>query len=169
MPDRSKPPGSSPEASRPAGDGIPRGGRYLGDSSPVLKAVGPLAVATAAGQLPRGVAALLAAAPSKASAAALGLSIKRVEQVRRGDRPRLSPAALRRWEAHLLQHHPLTGRWVLRRVRGGEVQFKGLQYRVPPLLAVDGQQLGVAPSRAGALLMQVLATSCACFVAHPLS
>lgn len=169
MPDREKPPGSSPEGASPVGDGIPRRGRYLRDSSLVLTAGGGLEIAAAAGQLPRGVAAFLAVAPSKASAAALGLSIKRVEQVRRGDRPRLAPAALRRWEAHLLQHHPLTGRWVLRRVRGGEVQFKGQQYRVPPLLAVDGQQLGVAPSRAGALLMQVLATSCACCVAHPLS
>lgn len=167
MTDASKGPASSPEATPPAGDGLPRLGWHSDTSSPVFAAGSPSKTIANANHLPHGLVAFLATAPSEASAAALGLSIKRVEQLRRGDRPRISPAAMRRWEAHVAHQHPLAGRWVLRRVRNSAVQLKGQRYEVPARLAGNGQQLAVVLTGSGALLMQPLAISAACFVVHP--
>lgn len=114
--------------------------------------------------VPPAVAAFLAEAPAAVSARVLGVSTSRVRQLRLAHRPRLSTASLLRWKTYLTQQNPLAGRWCLRRVRGGAVQFKGSSCVVLPVYAADGQLLAVALTRGGALLMQPLGISAACFV-----
>lgn len=157
---------SSPQG--PAGGitAFSNGKTYQGMSNPLLAAKTRAKVNLDIDPVLPGLAAFLAEHSSRAAAELLGVTIKRVQQLRRGYRPHLARAQLRRLEYHLARQHPFQGRWVERRVRNGTVLFKGLPYPVPAAWTQPGQRLLVAPTHNGQLLMRPAAVTADCVAVH---
>ena len=103
---------------------------------------------------PPDLLAWVAATGTQEAARVLAVDGGRIRQLRRGDRLRISPALLARWEAHKA-HVPATP-WQLRRVgRGGVVVLAGVRWCLPVSLVPQRAQVLVATSSEGALLVRL--------------